>query len=83
MEGKGLRVYPVIQVNHPLVLFLNHLKCFLRLPRGQGKGNVFIDLLDIWGLGISLELAEMFAFYGILCSLGLHVYAGSHLLFFT
>lgn len=61
-----------------LVLFSNHFKFFLRVASGKGEGNVFIDLPDIWGLGISLEFAEKIAFYGILSPLGLCVYAGSH-----
>lgn len=71
-----------MEVNHPLALFLNHFMFFLRLASGKRKGYVFIDLLDIWGLGISLGSTENLAFYGILSLLGLQVYAGSHLLFF-
>lgn len=55
---------------------------FLRLASGRRKGHVFIDLLDIWGLGISLGSVENLAFYGILSLLDPQAYADSRLLFF-
>lgn len=68
-----------IKVKYPsLYYFQTTLRFFLRVALGRGQGNIFTDLLDICGLGISLEFTENLAFSGILSPLGLHVHAGLH-----
>lgn len=83
-RGKGPLCVSEDQSEVPsFLLFSNHLAffCFfLRVALGKGQGNVFTDLLDIWGVGISLEFTEDLAVNGILSPLGLHVHAGSCLL---
>lgn len=40
------------------VCLFQTLQSFLRVASGKGKGSVFVDLLDIWGFGMSLEFTE-------------------------
>lgn len=64
-RGKGLCVCLKIKVKYPsLYYFQTTLRFFLRVALGRGQGNIFTDLLDICGLGISLEFTASLAFSG-------------------